>query len=76
VPCHETRKKLPALVIFKRLPGTNCGLCGETTCMAFALRIWAGQARLRQCTPRLLPEQYARRAAVLEICASLGVGDE
>ena len=76
VPCYDSRKKPPALEIFKRLPGTNCGLCGETTCMAFALRIWAGQARLRQCTPLLLPEQSARRAAVLEICAGLGVGDE
>jgi ArsR family metal-binding transcriptional regulator len=75
-PCYETRKKPPALEIFKRLPGTNCGLCDETTCMAFALRLWAGKARVRQCTPLFLPEQEARRAALLEICAGLGVADE
>jgi ArsR family metal-binding transcriptional regulator len=75
-PCYETRKKPPALEILKRLPGTNCGLCGERTCMAFALCIWAGKASIRQCTLVFLPEQEARRAALLEICAGLGVGDD
>jgi ArsR family metal-binding transcriptional regulator len=75
-PCYETRKKPPALEILKRLPGTNCGLCGERTCMAFALCIWAGKASIRQCTPVFLPEQEARRAALLEICAGLGVADD
>ena len=37
-------KKPPALEILKRLPGTNCGRCGEMTCMAFALRVWAAEA--------------------------------
>ena len=72
-PCFERRKKPPALEIFKRLPGTNCGLCGEMTCMAFALRLGAGEVAVRQCTPVFLPEQDARRAALLEICAGLGV---
>ena len=72
-PCYETRKKPPALEIFKRLPGTNCGLCGEMTCMAFALRLWAGEVGIRQCTPVFLPEQDERRAALQEICAGLGV---
>lgn len=75
-PCYETRKKPSALEIFKRLPGTNCGLCGETTCMAFASRIWLGKASARQCTPLFLPEEEARRAALLQICAGLGVADE
>jgi ArsR family metal-binding transcriptional regulator len=74
-PCYETRKRPPALEIFKRLPGTNCGLCGETTCMAFALRVWAGKVSIRQCTPVFLPEQETRRSALLEICAGLGLAD-
>jgi ArsR family metal-binding transcriptional regulator len=74
-PCYEPRQKPAALEIFKRLPGTNCGLCGETTCMAFALRIWGGKVTIRQCTPVFLPEQEARRSALLEICAGLGVAD-
>ena len=72
-PCYEPRKKPPALEIFRRLPGTNCGLCGEMTCMAFALRLWAGEVVIRQCTPVFLPEQEERRAALQEICAGLGI---
>jgi ArsR family metal-binding transcriptional regulator len=75
-PSYETRKRPPALEIWRRLPGTNCGVCGERTCMAFALRLWAGGARLRQCGPVFVPEQTARRAALVEICAGLGISDE
>jgi len=74
-PCYEIRKRPAALEIFKRLPGTNCGLCGERTCMAFALHLWGGKGSVRQCAPVFLPEQQARRAALLEICAGLGLAD-
>lgn len=72
-PSHEARKKPPALEIFKRLPGTNCRQCGELTCMAFALRLRAGAARLRQCRPVFLPQEEGRRMALVDICSALGV---
>lgn len=72
-PNYTIRKKPPALEILKRLPGTNCGLCGEMTCMAFALRLWGGEARLGACTPVLDPAQAAHLEALREICAGLGV---
>jgi len=71
-PDYTTRKKPPALEILKWLPGTNCGQCGEMTCMAFALRLWAGEARLGACSPVLVPEQAAHFEALREICAGLG----
>ncbi len=75
-PCYETRKKPPALEIYKRLPGTNCKLCGEMTCMAFALRLWAGEVRVRQCAPISLPEHAERKAALHQICSGLGIPSE
>ncbi len=75
-PSYETRKRPPALEIWKRLPGTNCGVCGETTCVAFALRLWAGKTHVRRCSPVFVPEQAARREALLEMCAGLGLPDE
>jgi ArsR family metal-binding transcriptional regulator len=72
-PMYVTRKKPPAIEIFRRLPGTNCGLCGDLTCMAFAARLWTGQARVRQCSPVFLPGQEARRMALLDVCSALGV---
>jgi ArsR family metal-binding transcriptional regulator len=75
-PCFETRKKPPALEIFKRLPGTNCGLCGELTCMAFAFRVWSAEAPMSRCSPLFEPEHAAMRAALMEIVAGLGLGPE
>ncbi len=74
VPLYETRKRPPAIEIWRRLPGTNCGECGERTCLAFAARLWSGRARLDECRLILLPDQTARRDALLVVCAALGIG--
>jgi ArsR family metal-binding transcriptional regulator len=74
-PFFETRKKPPALEIFKRLPGTNCGRCGDPTCLAFAMRVWTGEGSARRCLPVF--EEGGRfshlREALLEICAGMGI---
>ncbi|MFB3892351.1 MAG: acetyl-CoA decarbonylase/synthase complex subunit gamma [Phycisphaerae bacterium] len=46
---------LTGLEIFKRLPKQNCKECGLPTCLAFAMKVAAGQAGLDSC-PRLTPE--------------------
>jgi hypothetical protein len=35
--------------IYKKLPGTNCGECGEATCMAFALKVQSAQRKMLEC---------------------------
>ncbi len=35
--------------IYKKLPKTNCGKCGSSTCMAFAMRVKKAQADLSDC---------------------------
>lgn len=40
---------LTGIEIYKKLPRTNCGDCGVPTCMAFAMKLAAGQAELSQC---------------------------
>jgi len=72
-PSFETRKKPPALEIYKRLPGTNCGLCSEMTCIAFALRLWSGQVSVRACAPAFEPGNDALRDALIEIVAGMGL---
>jgi len=39
------------LAIYDCLPQTSCGDCGEATCMAFAIRLLAGEVMLDACTP-------------------------
>lgn len=40
---------LTGIQIFKLLPKTNCQECGVPTCMAFAMKLAAGQAELDSC---------------------------
>ncbi|MGA1875848.1 MAG: (Fe-S)-binding protein, partial [bacterium] len=40
---------LTGIQIFKYLPKTNCGDCKFPTCLAFAMRLAAGQVRLDVC---------------------------
>jgi acetyl-CoA decarbonylase/synthase, CODH/ACS complex subunit gamma len=40
---------LTGIQIFKLLPKTNCTECGTPTCLAFAMKLAAGQAELESC---------------------------
>lgn len=51
-----------AFEIFKLLEKSNCGNCGEKTCLAFAGAVFKGQRRLTEC-PRLDPGVAERYAA-------------
>jgi ArsR family metal-binding transcriptional regulator len=74
-PCYETRKRPPAIEIFKRLPRTNCGQCGEPTCLAFAMRVWTGETAARLCLPVFEEEGKFSflREAFVELCAGMGI---
>ncbi|PIV83764.1 MAG: hypothetical protein COW52_08345 [Nitrospirae bacterium CG17_big_fil_post_rev_8_21_14_2_50_50_9] len=72
-PSYEMRKKPPALEIYKRLPRTNCRSCGEATCLAFAVKVHAGELPVSLCTPVFEGEFQRFKDALLEICAGLGV---
>jgi ArsR family metal-binding transcriptional regulator len=72
-PDYEMRQRPPALEVFKRLPGTNCRQCGELTCLAFAVQVNMGQAPLERCKPVFGGEYEHLKAALVEICAGLGV---
>ncbi|NOX44679.1 MAG: acetyl-CoA decarbonylase/synthase complex subunit gamma [Caldiserica bacterium] len=42
-------RKLTGLDIYKLLPRTNCGDCGFSTCMAFAMQVAAKRVALEKC---------------------------
>jgi ArsR family metal-binding transcriptional regulator len=75
-PSTELRERPPALEIYKRLPRTNCKQCGEATCLAFAARLWQGQTTVTRCLPLFQGDAGHLRAALLDICAGLGVAPE
>ncbi|MDY6795300.1 MAG: acetyl-CoA decarbonylase/synthase complex subunit gamma [Actinomycetota bacterium] len=69
---------LSGLDIFKKLPKTNCKECGFPTCLAFAMKLAAGQTSLDEC-PYVTDEV---RAELAEASAppirgvTVGTGDE
>jgi ArsR family metal-binding transcriptional regulator len=50
-PDTTTRENLQPLELYRLLPKTHCKECGETTCLNFALKVAAGQAKLEECRP-------------------------
>ena len=75
-PSFTLRKRPPALEIYYRLPRTNCRACGETTCLAFAFKLWGGLTTLFKCEPVFSGDYGHLEEALLEICAGLGVRKE
>jgi acetyl-CoA decarbonylase/synthase complex subunit gamma len=69
---------LTGIEIFKKLPKTNCGECGVPTCLAFAMKLAAGQAELAAC-PHVSEQS---KAELSEASAppirplSIGTGDQ
>ena len=64
-PRHEPHTLPPALEIYRHLPQTNCGECGEPTCLAFAAKLSTGEGDLARCRP-LAEEKWAAARARLE----------
>lgn len=53
------------LELWALLPQTNCGQCGEATCLAFAVSLIQQKRRLAECKP-LAESQYHDRRLALE----------
>ena len=62
---NEKSSRLGPLAIYNCLPQTNCEECGEATCMAFAIKLLAGDVTLDLCAP-LLTSEHAENVNCLE----------
>ena len=65
-PDLSARKVLPALVIYKFLPQTNCRQCGQRTCLAFAAKLNKMEAGIDDCPPLARPENAALRTSLFD----------
>ena len=48
-PDYRCFRRAPVLQIFKLLPGTNCGRCGQSTCLAMAAAVSNGDRDIHAC---------------------------
>jgi len=61
------RRRAPRLLdIYALLPQTNCKLCGEATCMAFAVGLIQQKRGLAECPPLYADAAFADHLATLE----------
>lgn len=65
-PLYTPRKRLVAMEIYQQLPQTNCKLCGQPSCFAFASKLTVGEAEVQACTPLFDEDHYAEKRQTLE----------
>lgn len=56
-PDHRATRQPGLLEIYRMLPGGNCRVCGEATCLAFATKLLREEVDLAACSP-LFTEQH------------------
>lgn len=68
VAATGTRRAPRPLDVWALLPQTNCSLCGELTCMAFAFSLLQKRRELEACEPLARDEGFSdRRVALLGV---------
>jgi ArsR family metal-binding transcriptional regulator len=73
-PLYTPRKRLVAMEVYQLLPQTNCRLCGQPTCFAFASKITVGEADARACKPLFEEAQFAdKKQGLLDMLAMAAV---
>jgi len=64
MPVPREKVKVDHAEVYKYLPKTDCKICGEQSCYAFAIRLVGGETALEKCTP-LLETKFASRLETL-----------
>ena len=60
-PTLRKQARLDPLSVYRELPQTNCGDCGEPTCMAFAARVVSRELTANGCKILLEKEYSSQR---------------
>lgn len=71
-PLYESKKRPHPLQLYTWLPRTNCGQCGEKTCLAFAAFLYIGQQSIENCKPLFNEDYEEQREVMLKLVEALG----
>ena len=73
-PNYEERVKITALQIYGWLPKSNCRVCGEATCLAFAVKLLQGEQKLVACAPLSSEPRFSENRKIMqEMAEALGI---
>ncbi|MCL5773077.1 MAG: hypothetical protein M1536_01665 [Firmicutes bacterium] len=65
-PNNEAKVKITALQIYGWLPKTNCKLCQEATCLAFAAKLLLGEQKLQNCSLLFSDPKFSENRKLME----------
>lgn len=68
-PAPREKVRVDIKEVYKYLPQTNCGKCGEQGCYSFAIKLMARQIALERCTLLKEPE-YVSKQEHLQVLAN------
>jgi len=71
-PSYERAIRLNPIELYKYLPKTNCGECGELTCLAFAVKALSAERKIAKCLPLLKPEFKENRMVLFQLLEAMG----
>ncbi len=69
VPAPHEKVRVEPMEIYKYLPQTNCGKCGEQSCYTLAIKLMGGEVTLDKCTPLKEPEYATNLEQLQVLCA-------
>ncbi len=71
-PKHEGRRVPRPLDVYELMPRTNCGACGEATCMAFVFGLLEERHQTEECPSLADPAFAVQQQTLIEM---LGAGE-
>ncbi len=72
-PSYEVHQLLRPLDVYSLLPRKNCKLCGEATCLAFAVGLLQGNRFLGECPLLQESRSSASRERLAELLGATGL---
>lgn len=69
VPAPRENIRVEPMELYKYLPQTNCGKCGEQSCYSFAIKLMSGETFLDKCTSLKEPK-YAINQEHLQVLSA------
>lgn len=71
-PSYQQTVRLNPIELYKYLPRSNCQVCGELTCLAFAVNVLSGEKIITNCSPLLESEFKENKDALFQLLQAMG----
>jgi ArsR family metal-binding transcriptional regulator len=68
-PASREKVRVEPMELYKYLPQTNCGKCGEQSCYTFAIKLMSGETSLDKCTT-LKESKYTTNQEHLQVLSA------